>query len=134
MYVTHHIQVIGCIIKLFSFIPVKVRCTVHRTIKFFHLSQRIILKEMGKIRHKAKIRNPYNQIPHLTQDTIYESDKNKRKRNTNNKTDQKRSTALENSVRTFLKGLNMFDVTNLTLISDVDQDRQMFDSHERSLT
>ena len=28
---------------------------------------------------KTKIRNSYNQIPHLTQDTIWESDKNTRK-------------------------------------------------------
>ena len=28
----------------------------------------------------------------------------------------------------------MFGGTNLTLISDVDQDRLMFDPHERSLT
>ena len=29
-----------------------------------------------KVKKKAKIRNPYNQITHLTQDTILESDKN----------------------------------------------------------
>ena len=29
-----------------------------------------------KVRKKAKIRNRYNQVPHLTQDTIWESDKN----------------------------------------------------------
>ena len=34
----------------------------------------------------------------------------------------KRSTALEWSVKKNLEGLNMFDRTNLTLISDVDQD------------
>ena len=28
---------------------------------------------------KAKIRNRYNQVPHLTQDTTWESDKNTRK-------------------------------------------------------
>ena len=32
-----------------------------------------------KVRKKAKIRNPYNQIPHWVQDTIWESDKNARK-------------------------------------------------------
>ena len=32
-----------------------------------------------KVRKNAKIRNPYNQIPHLTQDTIWESDKYTRK-------------------------------------------------------
>ena len=30
-------------------------------------------------RKNAKIRNRYNQIPHLTQETIWESDKNTRK-------------------------------------------------------
>ena len=35
----------------------------------------------------------------------------------------KRSTALERSVRKLLEGLNIFDGTNLTLISDVDQDK-----------
>ena len=33
----------------------------------------------------------------------------------------KRGIALERPVRKLLEGLNMFDVTNLTLISDVDQ-------------
>ena len=28
-----------------------------------------------KVRNKAKIKNRYNQIPHLTQDTIWESEK-----------------------------------------------------------
>ena len=32
-----------------------------------------------KVRKKAKIRNEYNQVPHLTQDTTWESDKNTRK-------------------------------------------------------
>ena len=35
---------------------------------------------------------------------------------------RKRSTVLEQSVRTLLVGLNMFDGTNLNLISDVNQD------------
>ena len=35
----------------------------------------------------------------------------------------KRSTALERSVSKLLEGLNIFDGTNLTLISDVDQDK-----------
>ena len=34
----------------------------------------------GKVGKKAKIRNRYNQVPHLTQDTVWESDKNSRKR------------------------------------------------------
>ena len=32
------------------------------------------------VRKKAKIRNPYNQIPRLIQDTIWESDKTKEKK------------------------------------------------------
>ena len=31
------------------------------------------------VRKKAKIRNLYNQVPHLTQDTIWQRDKNTRK-------------------------------------------------------
>ena len=40
----------------------------------FNLEESII-----KVRRKAKIRNWHNQVPHLTQDTIWESDKNTRK-------------------------------------------------------
>ena len=32
-----------------------------------------------KVREKAKIRNRYNQVPHLTKDTIWERDKSTRK-------------------------------------------------------
>ena len=32
-----------------------------------------------KVRKKEKIRNQYNQVPHLTQDTVWKSDKNTRK-------------------------------------------------------
>ena len=38
-----------------------------------------IIVDNVKIRKKAYFRNPYNQIPHLTQDTIWESDKHTRK-------------------------------------------------------
>ena len=37
------------------------------------------VQDLYKVRKKAKIRNRYNQIPHLTQSTILESDKNTRK-------------------------------------------------------
>ena len=39
---------------------------------------------VGKIKEKslAKIRNRYNQVPHLTRETIWESDKNTRKHHT----------------------------------------------------
>ena len=93
--------------------------------------------------------NRYNQVPHLTQDTIWENDKNTRKhhiqesqvvspfpavdhkaaRNRQDKQDTqitkrsyKTSTALERSVRKLLEDLSMFLGTNLTLNSDVDQD------------
>ena len=45
---------------------------------------------------KAKIRNRYNQVPHLTRDTIWESEKNK-------ETTHKRS-ALSQEVITRLQG------------------------------
>ena len=35
----------------------------------------------SKVKRKAKIRNRYNQIPHLTRDTIWESDKTKETQN-----------------------------------------------------
>ena len=39
-----------------------------------------ILKSiLYQVSKKAKIRNRYNQVPHLTQDTTWESDKNTRK-------------------------------------------------------
>ena len=36
-------------------------------------------KSGNEVRKKAKIRNRYNQVSHLTQDTTLESDKNTRK-------------------------------------------------------
>ena len=38
-----------------------------------------ILSDAFHGKRKAKIRNGYNQIPHLSQNTIWESDKNTRK-------------------------------------------------------
>ena len=45
----------------------------------------------------------------------------------------KTSTALEQSVRKFLEGLNIFYGTNLTPISDVDQNTYGKVTHENSL-
>ena len=56
----------------------------------YHLEKRILQKKRAyaklessrlalKVRKKAKIRNRYNQVTHLTQDTIWESDKHTRK-------------------------------------------------------
>ena len=43
----------------------------------------VLEAELGKldikVRKKAKIRNLYNQVPHLTQDTTWDSDDNTRK-------------------------------------------------------
>ena len=39
------------------------------------LSDLLILDKYNKVGKKAKIRNRYNQVPHLTQDTVRESDK-----------------------------------------------------------
>ena len=41
-----------------------------------------IPQSLGKTVVFTKIRNRYNQAPHLTRDTIWESDKNTRKHNT----------------------------------------------------
>ena len=106
-----------------------------------------------KVMKKAKIREQFNQVPCLTQDTTWKSDKNTRKnyiqesqevipfpagnqkaaRNRQSiikrqtqiqilKKINKGSTTSEQSVRKLLEGLNMYDGTNLTLISDVNQD------------
>ena len=42
----------------------------------------IDLSRFNKVRKKENIRNRYNQIPHLTKDTIWESDKYTRKHHT----------------------------------------------------
>ena len=99
--------------------------------------------------------NQNNQVPHLTQDTVLECDKNTRniiykraKRSTISQqvttrlheTDMKvwqrqtqiakkihkRSTDLEQSVRKLLESLNKLHGTNLTFDSNVDQDIEMF--------
>ena len=115
-----------------------------------------------EVRKNAKIRNPYNQIPHLTQDTIWESDENTRKyhklesqevspfpagdhkaarnrqdsmtRNIHSKNDPQKKHRLGRVSTKFTGVLKMFDITNLILISDVDQDRQIIGSREKSLT
>ena len=64
---------------LFYFLFLKIQNCVLRTIQnlLHHLMQDAI-----KVKRRAKIRNQYNQVPHLTWDTIWESDKNTRKHNT----------------------------------------------------
>ena len=41
----------------------------------------IFRNELYKVRKMAKIRNRYNQVPHLTRDTTWESDKKHNKHN-----------------------------------------------------
>ena len=53
-----------------------------------------------KVRLKAKIRNRYNQIQHLTQDTIWKSDKTTRKHHTQ----KTKMSALSQQVTTRLQG------------------------------
>ena len=49
---------------------------------YFNALQQTCLKsQRNKVKKKEKIRNRYNQEPHLTRHTLWESDKNKRKRN-----------------------------------------------------
>ena len=116
-----------------------------------------------KVMKNAKIRNRYNQVPHHTRDTIWESDKNTRKHHTQesqefspflagdhkaarNRQDsimqtnwkhkeQKGSTKRCTALEWSLKleGLNMFNGANFKLNSNVDQDTYMFGSHERSI-
>ena len=88
---------------------------------------------------KAKIRNQYNQVPQLTRDTIWESDKNTIKHNTQEiqevshflgckeqqrqkwKGSTKEAPPWNGQQKQILEGLNMFNGTNLTLSSGVDQ-------------
>ena len=100
------------------------------------------------VRKKSKVRIRYKQVPHLTQDTIWDSDNTQenitykrafpagdhkaaiiRQENMTVKHEtqitkriHKRSTTLERSVK-LLEGFNMFDGANLTLFSDVDQEK-----------
>ena len=86
----------------------------------------------------AKIRNRYNQVSHLPQDTngkvthsqLYTTNKGQEvspfpagdhKAQITDAHKHKRSTALEWSVNILLEGLNQFHGANLALYSDVDQ-------------
>ena len=111
----------------------------------------------------AKIRNRYNQVPHLTQDTngevtnsqLYTTNKsqevspptpgdhkaqiNRRpqrqnKHKTEKKKIQKRSTALERPVNTPPEGLNRLHSANPTLNPGADQDTQTSGPNERPPT
>ena len=115
-----------------------------------------------KVRKTASVRNRYNQVPHLSKDTKLENNKilinitNKShkvspfpsgdhkaainrcaRRHDKHKTYitqtiNKRSTALERSVKYFTGGIKPDPwCANLSLSSDMDQDTQMFGLHER---
>ena len=95
-----------------------------------------------EVRKKAYIRNRYKQVPNLTQNTTWDSDKTNKKtshtreskqvtkrphwtdktacqtRNINSKNDLQKQRCL-GTVSNFTGGL----ITNLILISDVDQDK-----------
>ena len=59
----------------------------------------------------------------------------KQTRNINSEKDQQEKHHLGTiSKRKLMESLNMFDGTSLTLISDVDQDKKIFGSHEISLS
>ena len=101
---------------------------------------------MIKVRKTAKIRKRYNQVPHLTQDTTWESNKNtinitnksqevspflagghkaamNRRESTQDANDPQKKYRLGTvSKNNLLEGLNRFHSANLTLSPDVDQD------------
>ena len=111
----------------------------------------------------AKIRNRYNQVPHLTQDTngkvtnsqldkthesqevspfpavdrkaqIFRRAQRHNKHKTEENDPQKTYGLGTVSKNIILEGLNRFHGGNLTLNSDVDQDIYKFGLHERPLT
>ena len=88
-------------------------------------------KTQEKIIYQRTKRSVPSRLPQGSNLRQYDKDKHETQIT---KMIHKRSTALERSVRKLLQGLNMFDSTNLTLISDLDQDTHMFGLHERSLT
>ena len=118
------------------------------------------VRKKAKIRNRYdQVKNRYNQVPHLTQEITWESDKNTRKHHTqesqevspfsagNHKAAMNRQDSTTDTKHTketspwngqlkiiLLEGLNKSYGANLTLISNVDQDKKMFGSHERSLT
>ena len=110
-----------------------------------------LARTIFKVRKEAKIRKRYNQVPHSTQDTTWESNKNtinitnnsqevspfragdhkaamnrrKSMRNTRRKNtnDPQKKYRLGTVCKNILlEGLNRFHGANLTLNSDVDQD------------
>ena len=106
-------------------------------------------KALTHVRKTTKIRKRYNQVPHLNNDTSWESNKNtinianrsqeispspagdhkaamnrrKSTKNTSHKNDPQKKYGLEAVSKNILpESLNRFHGANLTLRSDVDQD------------
>ena len=94
-----------------------VTCTIQQK-----LDDRCAYMFLIKVRKAAKIRNRYNQVPHLTQDTTWERDKNtnitnksqevsnktvrnRRKSTTKKQMIHKRSNTLERPAKYFTGGL-----------------------------
>ena len=65
----------------------------------FNLNKSTV-EESIKVRKNAKIRNQYNKIPCLTQDTIWKSDQNTRKHHTQNSLSQQVTTRLQGTDKT----------------------------------
>ena len=70
-----------------------------------------------KVRKKAKIRNRYNKIPHMAQDTISESDKQTRKHHIQDRSaiSQQVSTRLKEPIKTVIRQNSDVSVTSVTL-------------------
>ena len=67
--------------------PIKRNISLFLSFTLTFMSRTTIFKTLNfmsdvKARKKVKIRNRHNQVPHLTQDTTWESDKNTRKHHT----------------------------------------------------
>ena len=126
------------------------------------LKQHILNCVFLKVRKMANIRKRYNQVPHLTLGTTWESNKNTINITTKsqevssfpagdhkaamNRSESMRNTRHKNtndpqkkyrlgtvSKNILLEGLNRFNGANLTLRSDLDQDTKMFGLHARPL-
>ena len=80
-----------------------------RTARYYILIKLCIRMNNVKVKEKEKYRNPYNQIPHLTQDTKWESDK------TQENTTYKRAkrSALSQQVTTWLQHFNIRLTTDM---------------------
>ena len=118
----------------------KDECKDHESIQVPYLTQDTILIMYGKvtkykkmITHKRVKRSVLSQQgPQGCNEQTKQYDR--QTRTTNTKRDPQKKHCLGTVSKKITRGLNMFDGTNPTLISDVDQNTlYMFGSHERSL-